>query len=336
MPAPEQLEWLTGELVALLQRYRHDPARLAALLRDPWIDQRADHTVDVVLFTIRAGRLYVLLVERKGTFGGFWALPGGFVGLREHFVQAAFRELFEEVLGLPEDAPLSELWRRAAELGLHMEQLGTYDDPARDPRRRTITTAFVGLLPERRVDTVVGSDVVRADWWPVDALPAPPAQAAEAELWAPVAPGAPLPAGVPTRRTAGGQLLRRRTLAFDHDLILADARERVASKVDYTLLAFHMVGETFTMKQLAQVYEVLWGEKIIDKPGGLANFRRLMDSLNKRMRETRGFYVFERTGEKVGLAATGRKAELYRKLWVGSPGLVTKGKDVETRGRKSD
>lgn len=329
------LSWISDELAGLLARYRQEPARLAALLRDPWADKRVDHTVDVVLFTIRAGRLYVLLVERKGTFGGFWALPGGFVGLREHFVQAAFRELFEEVLGLPADATLAELGRRAAELGLHMEQLGTYDDPARDPRRRTITTAFVALLPERRVDTVSGSDVVRADWWPVDALPRP-AAVREAELWAPVSPGARVPPGAELRRGADGVLWRRRTLAFDHDLILGDARERVASKAEYTLLAFHLVGETFTMKQLAQVYEVLWGEPIVDKPGGLANFRRLMDSLNKRMRETQGLYVFERTGERVGLAHTGRKAEVYRKLWVGSPGMVTKGKDVETRGRKGE
>jgi len=328
------VDWLTDELAALLAPYRHQPERLAALLRDPWAEQRADHTVDVVLFTIRAGRLYVLLVERKGTFGGFWALPGGFVGMREHFVQAAFRELFEAVLDLPADATLAELWRRAAELGLHMEQLGTYDDPGRDPRRRTITTAFVGLLPEGRVHAVAGSDVVRADWWPVDALPPPAPATSEAELWAPVSPGAPLPPGLTTRRDAGGRLLRRRTLAFDHDLMLADARARVASKAEYTLLAFHLVGDTFTMKQLAQVYEVLWGEKLVDKPGGLANFRRLMDSLDKRMLQTRGFHVFERTGNRVSLAATGRKAEVYRKLWVGSPGLITKGKDVETRGRR--
>lgn len=311
------LDWLDADLLALLQQCRANPARLRALLSDPWADQRADHTVDVVLFTIRSQRLYVLLVERKGTFGGFWALPGGFVGRGEYFVQAAFRELFEAVLGLPEDASITELWRRAAELGLHMEQLGTYDDPLRDPRRRTITTAFFGLVPERRVYQISGSDVVRSDWWPVDALPPPAPSANEAERWA-VEEG---------RR-------RLRTLAFDHDRILADARARVASRADYTLLAFHMVGDTFTMKDLAQIYSVLWGEDILGKPGGLANFRRLMDSLNQRMYETRGFYVFARTGNRVAQAATGRKAELYRKLWTGNPGLNTKGKNVETRGRK--
>lgn len=303
------------DLEDLLVRRADDLPALKPLLADPWAAQRADHTVDVVLFTIRQAQLYVLLVERTGTFGGFWALPGGFVGLREHFAQAAFRELFEEVLGLPEDASVADLWRRATELGLHMEQLGTYDDPERDPRRRTITTAFAGLVPEDRISLVAGSDAVHSAWWPVRDLPQPPDAAPQAELY---------------------DRGRRRTLAFDHDLILADARARVASKADYTLLAFHMVGDLFTMKRLAQVYEVLWEEPIVAKPGGLANFRRLMEALNQRMKDTRGFAVFERTGAKVAMAATGRRAEQYRKLYAGSPGQVTKGKAVETRGRKAD
>src|SRR5262249_7900936 len=54
-------------------------------------------TVDVVLLTVRAGRLSVLLVQRRGhPFRGQWALPGGFVEPTDDLDGAASRELAEE------------------------------------------------------------------------------------------------------------------------------------------------------------------------------------------------------------------------------------------------
>ena len=47
---------------------------------DPKKYPRVAVTVDVVLLTVRAGRLSVLLVQRDGhPYRGHWALPGGFV-----------------------------------------------------------------------------------------------------------------------------------------------------------------------------------------------------------------------------------------------------------------
>src|SRR6476469_9967302 len=47
---------------------------------DPSQFPRVAVTADVVLLTVRAGRLSVLLVQRKGhPYRGHWALPGGFV-----------------------------------------------------------------------------------------------------------------------------------------------------------------------------------------------------------------------------------------------------------------
>jgi 8-oxo-dGTP diphosphatase len=58
---------------------------------------RPSVTVDLVIFTIAANDLKVLLIRRDGEpFKGYWALPGGFVGIDESLEDAAARELQEE------------------------------------------------------------------------------------------------------------------------------------------------------------------------------------------------------------------------------------------------
>jgi 8-oxo-dGTP diphosphatase len=81
-------------------------------------------TVDVVLL-LPGDRL--VLVERKNPPHG-WALPGGFVDEGETLEAAAVREAREET-GL--------------EVRL-LDLVGCYSDPRRDPRRHTITVAFLG------------------------------------------------------------------------------------------------------------------------------------------------------------------------------------------------
>src|SRR4051812_6065066 len=117
-------------------------------------------TVDIVALTLRAGVLHVLLVERGGRpFQGAWALPGGFVRAgRESLDAAAARELAEET-GL--DA--TQLER------VHLEQLGSYGDPGRDPRMPVVTVAYLAFapdLPEARG----GGDATAAAWIPVSRL----------------------------------------------------------------------------------------------------------------------------------------------------------------------
>lgn len=115
-------------------------------------------TVDVVLLTVRQGRLSVLLVRRRRPpFGSAWALPGGFVEPDEELDGAAIRELAEET-GL-------DLVPR----GIHLEQLRTYGKPGRDPRGRAASVAYLALVPDLPLP-VAGDDAGRARFWPIEDL----------------------------------------------------------------------------------------------------------------------------------------------------------------------
>jgi ADP-ribose pyrophosphatase YjhB (NUDIX family) len=84
-------------------------------------------TVDIIIEIRDArGRSGIVLIERKNPPPG-WALPGGFVDYGESLESAAVREALEET---------------SLQVRL-IEQLGTYSDPARDPRKHTISTVFI-------------------------------------------------------------------------------------------------------------------------------------------------------------------------------------------------
>ncbi|OEJ96851.1 NUDIX hydrolase [Streptomyces thermolilacinus] len=112
---------------------------------------------------------------------------------------------------------------------LHLEQLRTYSEPDRDPRMRVVSVAYAALGP---------------------GLPEPRGggDASDAR-WVPYAAQGPL--------------------AFDHDAILADAHDRVGAKLEYSCLATAFCPPEFTLGELRQVYEAVWGVPL-DRP----NFRR--------------------------------------------------------------
>lgn len=168
-------------------------------------------TVDVVLLTVREGVLSVLLVERDThPFRGRLALPGGFVAPAEDLDAAAVRRLEQET-GVRRDVA-------------HVEQLGAFGEPARDPRMRVVSVAYLVFAPD---------------------LPAPtPGVGASWVAWVPVK------AVEPAR------------LAFDHARVLEAGVERARSKLEYSPVATAFCGEEFTVAALRRVYEAVWGVQL--------------------------------------------------------------------------
>ena len=105
---------------------------------------------DLVILTVRDGRLQVLLIRRGiPPYEGRWALPGGFVRPAEDLETTARRELAEET-GLSSDR-------------IHLEQVATYGAPDRDPRGRVVSVAYLALVPDLPAP-VAGSDAASASW----------------------------------------------------------------------------------------------------------------------------------------------------------------------------
>ena len=191
-------------------------------------------TVDLVVFTIRRDerdelQLCAALVRRAGEpFAGDWALPGG-------FVQRDPKGRQEDLLEAAKRELAEETGLNTRSAALYLDQLRAYGEPKRDPRGNVVTVAYVGVVPFALAAANEPQQALR-----------PGVDAAGAE-WTPV-----------------GQALAGE-LAFDHSQILGDAVTRVRELIQTTSLALAFLQEPFTIAELRQAYEVVWGLR----PNGL-------------------------------------------------------------------
>ncbi|WP_248931011.1 NUDIX domain-containing protein [Paenibacillus hamazuiensis] len=169
---------------------------------------------DIVIFTITSTErntgkkslplreLEVLLIQRKRwPFEGQWALPGGFSAETETILDSAKRELQEET-GVSD---------------VHIEYLGVYSEPGRDPRGWIISHAFFALVNEVYLANRRAAD-----------------DAADVRLF-------------PVEEAL------RMNLAFDHRKILQDALSQVRHKMLTTTIAKEFLPDEFTISELYQV-----------------------------------------------------------------------------------
>ncbi len=161
--------------------------------------------VDAIVFGYsKDDGVSILLIKRKyPPHKGKWAIPGGFVLDDEALDIAVERELEEET-----GVRIS-----------YLEQLYTFGEPNRDPRKRVISVSYFGLVNSNQFKKVKAStDAEEAAWFNFKKLP---------------------------------------QLAFDHKEILKVAIERLRSKIRYQPIGFELLDNKFTFADLEHLYSSL-------------------------------------------------------------------------------
>jgi 8-oxo-dGTP diphosphatase len=156
-----------------------------------------------------------------------------------------------------EEAARRELQEETGVQDVYLEQLYTFGDPGRDPRTRVITVVYFALLDADRLLVSAADDAAHVGWFSVYHLP---------------------------------------PLAFDHAKIIAYALTRLRGKLAYTTIAFRLLPEQFTLRELQRVYEIILHRRV-DK----RNFRKKIVATG----------ILEDTGAKK-MEGTHRPARLYR------------------------
>lgn len=184
-------------------------------------------TVDILIFTMNNERkLELLLIKRGGhPFKGKWAIPGGFVGIKESLEDAAARELKEET-GLA---------------GIYLEQLYTFGAVERDRRKRVISVAYIALVPAKKLVFKAGDDAADAGLFEV--------RRDENSFF------------LYSEKRAEG--ISEGDMAFDHIEMVKKALERLKGKAVYSDISLELLKnkQKFSVYELQMIHEALTGTK---------------------------------------------------------------------------
>lgn len=111
---------------------------------------------DVVIFTVRGGKLQLLLIQMtKPPYRARWACPGGLVQNHETLVTAAHRILREET----------------NVKDIYLEQLYTFGNMKRDPSGRVVSVAYFALIDSTSIKLKTISKYAAVKWSPINQLP---------------------------------------------------------------------------------------------------------------------------------------------------------------------
>ena len=187
---------------------------------------RISVAVDVLILTIRQGKLLLMLARRVNPpYQGLWALPGTLVRPEESAEKAAER-LIREML------PVEDLY---------LEQLYTFSQVNRDPRGRVISIAYLGIIPADGAEEILAR--------PETVLRPFALETVGLEL---------------LLKSEDGSDLFDGDLAFDHETMIKTGLIRLQGKIGYTEIGFRFLRdpERFSLSELQMIHEAILGKAL--------------------------------------------------------------------------
>ena len=122
------------------------------------------------------------------------------------------------------DAADFQMFRKTGLRDVYKDKLDFKGGPARDPRGPSVSCSFLMLFNHEKIkDKLENSDGEDMKWVPIDRCP---------------------------------------QLPFDHNSTIQSAKERIIRQIRYTKVGFALVGETFTMNELVDIFEKVIDDKI--------------------------------------------------------------------------
>lgn len=183
-------------------------------------------SIDCVIFGFHDNELKVLL--SKYTKLELWGLQGGYV-LQNEDIDSAAQRILEERTGL--DAIFLKQFYTFGKanrptfdaLKQVFEELSIDIEDVPFFRQRFVSIGYYSLVDFTKVTPKVGLFAERSEWFDIHNLP---------------------------------------PLVFDHAEMVKKALETMRHSLDYHLVGFNLLPETFTMKELQHLYETILGEQL--------------------------------------------------------------------------